>query len=328
MSITKTLLSYDQFKQMLLEMLEALIPPEAALHLQSVTKNNQIHLDGLAILNTDKNISPTIYINYYYDDYVDHFGSQIEDDAISTESFADELSHYFLDLSHTILKIHQENLPPTNFNVDFFQDFENVKEQLVFKLVNYDKNKDLLRKIPHIPYLDLAIVFLCYLDPLFGSNATILITNEHLNLWKIKDQMLYEIAIHNTPKILPEELSTMEELIGNLMLSSGDECFEGAFCDSCASDMYILSNASKVFGASCILYQNLLHHLSDHFSSSFYLLPSSIHEVILIPTRDSSCLSQFTQMVREVNETQLRAEEILSDHAYYYDRSKKALMYC
>ena len=312
---------------MLLEMLEALIPQEASLHLQSVTKNNQIHLDGLAILTTEKNISPTIYINYYYEDYVDHFSSQIVDDEISTETFAEELSNYFLSLSQNILKVHQENLPPGNFNVDFFQDFENVKDQIVFKLVNFDKNKDLLRKIPHIPYLDLAIVFLCYLDPLFGSNATILITNEHLNLWKIKDQMLYEIAIQNTPKILPEELCTMEDLIGNLLLSSNQESTNDNFCTSGGSDMYVLSNASKIFGASCILYQNLLHHLSDHFSSSFYLLPSSIHEVILIPTGDSSCLSQFTQMVQEVNETQLRAEEVLSDHAYYYDRSKKALMY-
>ena len=88
MSITKTLLSYNQFKQMLLEMLEALIPQEASLHLQSVTKNNQIHLDGLAILTTEKNISPTIYINHYYEDYVDHFSSQIVDDEISTETFA------------------------------------------------------------------------------------------------------------------------------------------------------------------------------------------------------------------------------------------------
>lgn len=328
MSNTKTLLSYDQFKQMLMEMLEAMIPSDATLHLQSVTKNNQIHLDGLAILTTNQNISPTIYMNYYYEDYLDQFEMQITDHSISAENFSNQLSSYFVNLAETILKVHQENLPAKNFNVDFFRDFQQIKEHIVFKLVNYEKNKELLRQVPHIPYLDLAIVFLCYLDPQFGSNATILINNEHLNIWEIKDQILYEIAIQNTPKLLPEELCTMEELIGSLIRSSNMTCSKDLIPDSSGSDMFVLSNTSKLFGASCILYQNLLHHLSDHFSSSFYLLPSSIHEVILIPTMDCSCLSQFTQMVQEVNETQLRAEEVLADHAYFYDRSKKALLYC
>ena len=182
-----------------------------------------------------------------------------------------------------------------------------------------------------------SIVFLCYLDSKFGQNATILITDEHLKLWKVQDQELYEIAIKNTPTLLPEEFCTMETLIENLIDVTD---FPAKILDECSSptptkdffptvngSMYVLSNQAKLFGASCILYQNLLNKISDHFSSSLYILPSSIHEVIIIPSNDCSSLTQFTQMVQEVNETQLSAEEILSDHAYYYDVSKKALLY-
>lgn len=343
-------MDYECFKEKLMELLETMIPKNSTLHLQSVTKNNQVHLDGLAILSPDSNISPTIYLNYYYEDFINNFYDSVSNTNAyrNEEKEADQLpiQEYLSTIANTILKIHNENLPTENFSVSFFKDFEKIQSKIVFKLVNYEKNRDLLRGIPHIPYLDLAIVFLCFLDAQFGQNATILITNEHLKLWKVHDQELYEIAILNTPCLLPEEFCTMETLIENLMdiadapnLNHPDQQFipdmvkDSSFLDASFlphenGSMYVLSNQSKLFGASCILYQNLLKKISDHFSSSLYILPSSIHEVIIIPSNDCSSLSQFTQMVQEVNETQLSAEEILSDHAYYYDESKKAILYC
>lgn len=329
-------MDYECFKEKLMGLLEAMIPANTTLHLQSVTKNNQVHLDGLAILSPDRNISPTIYLNYYYDDFLNHFYEtiSISDDHNKKEKEVQEkkLQEYLITIAATILKIHNENLPAENFSITFFKDFEQIQSKIVFKLVNYEKNRDLLRGIPHIPYLDLAIVFLCFLDAQFGQNATILITNEHLKLWKVHDRELYEIAILNTPCLLPEEFCTMETLIENLIEISDfptSNQQEPLLMEDLVKDasMYVLSNQSKLFGASCILYQNLLSKISQHFSSSLYILPSSIHEVIIIPSKDCSSLSQFTQMVQEVNETQLSAEEILSDHAYYYDESKKAILY-
>ena len=324
---TKKIMDYERFKQKLMEILTTMIPTEATLHLQSVTKNNQVHLDGLAILSPNSNISPTIYLNYYYDDFLIQFHLLEEEETKIQEL---KLQEYFVTIATTILKIHNENLPTENFSVSFFKDFEKIRSKIVFKLVNYEKNRDLLRGIPHIPYLDLAIVFLCFLDSQFGQNATILITNEHMKLWKVQDRELYEIAILNTPCLLPEEFCTMETLIENLLditdFPNSSELKNNLLPDKNGS-MYVLSNHSKLFGASCILYQNLLKKISEHFSSSLYILPSSIHEVIIIPSNDCSSLSQFTQMVQEVNETQLSAEEILSDHAYYYDGTKKAILY-
>lgn len=339
---TQKIMDYERFKEKLMEILTTMIPKDATLHLQSVTKNNQVHLDGLAILSPNSNISPTIYLNYYYDDFLNQFYNLDEEETKIQEL---KLQEYLVTIATTILKIHNENLPTENFSVSFFKDFEKIRSKIVFKLVNYEKNRDLLRGIPHIPYLDLAIVFLCFLDSQFGQNATILITNEHLKLWKVLDRELYEIAILNTPCLLPEEFCTMEALIENLMeitdlpdsnlpnqqfiqdVIKDSNYLESSSFPNKNGSMYVLSNHSKLFGASCILYQNLLKKISEHFSSSLYILPSSIHEVIIIPSNDCSSLSQFTQMVQEVNETQLSAEEILSDHAYFYDESKKAILY-
>ena len=89
--------------------------------------------------------------------------------------------------------------------------------------------------------------------------------------------------------------------------------------------MYVLSNKSKLNGSGCILYQNLLRSLGKKLESDFYILPSSVHEVLLIPADDQDSYEELTAMVQEVNATQLANEEILSDHVYYYSREAEKL---
>ena len=84
--------------------------------------------------------------------------------------------------------------------------------------------------------------------------------------------------------------------------------------------MYVLSNKSKLNGSGCLFYHNLLHNLCEKLECDLYILPSSIHEVILIPAYDHDSYDELTSMVKEVNSTQLSKEEILSDHVYFYSR--------
>ncbi len=78
---TQKIMDYERFKEKLMEILTTMIPKDATLHLQSVTKNNQVHLDGLAILSPNSNISPTIYLNYYYDDFLNQFYNLDEEET-------------------------------------------------------------------------------------------------------------------------------------------------------------------------------------------------------------------------------------------------------
>ena len=79
------------------------------------------------------------------------------------------------------------------------------------------------------------------------------------------------------------------------------------------------------FGATCLLYKDLLKHFSEESQTDFYILPSSIHEVILVPTLENDCYGELSDMVREVNDSQLMDDEILSTHAYYYSRCKNEI---
>ena len=244
------------------------------------------------------NISPTIYLNFYFKQY--QKGRSLEE------------------IYHDILSVYKENKPSGNIDISFFTDYEQVKKRIVFKLINYEQNRQLLEKIPHIRLLDLAIIFNCLVEADATGNATILIYNNHLSLWNVTRDDLYQLAMKNTPKLLTYELRDMSDVLIELMA--------GVPCNSMNEEleymvpMYVLSNKSKLNGSGCILYHNLLHNLCEKLECDLYILPSSIHEVILLPAYDHDSYDELTSMVKEVNSTQLSREEVLSDHVYYYSR--------
>lgn len=310
-------MTYETFKEQLRQHMQAGFPADAIVTIQSVIKNNNIQLDGLSIMEPNVNISPTIYLNHYYEEYQN--GRSM--DEIHAE----------------ILHIYQENKPRENIDISFFTDYENVKSRIVFKLVNYEKNRPLLENIPYIPYLDLAIVFYCLVSAEKSGNATILIHNRHLDYWNITKEDLYQQAMENTPDLLSYDLRNMTEIMeemlrdvpGNANWNSLDseELAELDFLrqEPTSYPMYVLSNTSKLNGACCILYHDLLKKFSAKLKADLFVLPSSIHEVILIPAYTKDSITELNQMVRDVNFTQLTEDEILSDHVYYFSRKENHL---
>lgn len=288
-------MTYQEFKTNTIQVISNKLGSNFQVTLQDILKNNDTHLDGLTILANGCNLSPTIYLNPFYEQYLE--GREL--DAIYDE----------------ILFIYNNHTPKGNIDISFFTDYEKVKERIVFKLVNYERNKELLKKVPHIRYLDLALIFNCLLDSSREGFATILIYHHHLSFWHITVNELYELAVKNTPRLLHYHIENMADIISDI-ISAGDPClFEHSYDPL---PMYILSNKSKLNGSGCILYENLLAQISAKLHSDLYILPSSIHEVLLIPTNHSKTSTELTALVEEVNSTQLLPEEILSDHVYHY----------
>lgn len=295
-------MNYNEFKQAIKQTLTLRLGEHTTLSIQEITKNNNTHLDGLTITKENLNISPTIYLNDYFSKY---------QNGASMEEICD-----------AILVIYQNNQPKKNIDISFFTDYEKVKNRIVFKLINYEKNKPLLEKVPHFRYLDLAIVFHCLIDSTENGSATILIYTHHLAYWGITKDNLYELALFNTPKLLPYDLRDMSDVIKELLGS--DSTFTAAET-ACPYPMYVLTNTHKLHGSTCLLYQNLLSKFARKLDMDFFVLPSSIHEVLLIPAYNRFSADELNAMVQEVNATQLSAEEILSDHVYYFSREHQLL---
>ena len=90
--------------------------------------------------------------------------------------------------------------------------------------------------------------------------------------------------------------------------------------------MYVLTNKQKMFGAGVIFYPGILELIESILGDHFYILPSSVHECILVPDQGQYSRIELKRMVKEVNDSQVEDEEILSYEIYYYDCKKEALM--
>lgn len=263
-------------------------------------KNNGVTLCGLTIMTKESNISPTIYLNGFYERYVYEAESlqQIEADVMET---------------------YRRNKTDHNLDVSFFTEWENARQRIIFKLVNYDANRELLKDVPYKKVLDLAMVFTCLVEKGVTGSATILIHNHHMECWKVTEDDLFHTAMENTPYFQKEKLTGMDSVIEYL---TGQKLGNDILDDICS--MYVLTVENNLNGAGAVLYKDLLKGFADRMESDFYILPSSVHEMILIPlfTDDMESLSQ---MVKEVNATQLKPEDVLSDHTYVYRRADNTI---
>lgn len=278
---------------------------EFKLTINDVVKNNDTKLKALLISREGCNVSPTIYLNDFYSQYVDGRGlGEIESDIINCYQNCDI---------------------PNNMDFSFFMDWEKVKKMVTYKLVNFKNNMELLKDVPYRKILDLAIVYEC---PLFGSgvDGAITIRSKHLAVWGVSEDELYTAAFRNTPELMGYTFMSLFEVMLDTIVNRelGMDTIsllpDMAEAEKGNPHMYVLSNKDKFHGAGCILYKNLLMEIAEKWGCDICIIPSSIHEVLLIPMREAGSCEYISLMISEVNQTQLEPDEILSEHPYQFCR--------
>lgn len=293
-------MEYREFLENVRKEVESRYDSNVSVTLNHVMKNNGTELDGITIMEKDKNIAPTIYINSFYDRYRE---------GVSLKAVVSE-----------IIRIYNQNKNSININADYFENYENVRKTIVYKLVNYQKNKKLLEDVPYKRVLDLAVVFYCLIEQRKGVSATALIHNEHLRIWNVTEDEIYNDALKNTPVLLAGSIVPMSKILSEIAGTAPTDNDEKV-CEYTGEDiLYVLTNSSRVNGAACILYDNLLKKFANDVHSDLYILPSSVHEVIIVPKKNAFDKSELADMVREVNEQGVSQDEILSDNVYEYNR--------
>ena len=262
----------------------------------AVLKNNGTIRQGILFKETGINISPTIYLEEYYQRMLG--GESIEE------------------IVKEILRVYRKVRFNESMDADFIQEYSQIKEKIIYRLINRDANEKLLEDVPHGEYLDLAVVYYLLLDVTEYGTASMLIHNSHIQSWGVDARELHQEACKNTGRLLPYEFMTMNaalESLTNIKLSEEEDI------------LYILSNKHKSYGSAAMLYSGCLEGIGMYLKGNYYILPSSIHEVVVISEEDSPGRERLRTMVENVNETQMEEEDILSNHIYYYDREQKKL---
>lgn len=257
--------------------------------IEKVNKNNGIICTGIVIVLKDENIAPNIYLDYYFMLY--RQGHNLDDILCM--------------LRDEYLKA-RESMSKHNFNVEYDQ----IKEKVILKLVNYEKNKDMLKHHPYITFLDLAITFRYLVKQDDAGIASTIISNKDLIKWKISKDKLYEMALENTKKIFPGCIRSMDEYVKNI-----EEICPGF---SERKRLYVLTNETGINGATSLLYGGILKSLAEEKGTNLYLLPSSIHEIIILECAETE-KSALEDMVKEINKYIVAEVDFLSNSVYIYD---------
>jgi hypothetical protein len=304
-------MEFTNFKTIVRDEVEKRAGENYRVRVNDVMKNNGLVLSGLTVMEDDSNISPTIYLNNYYEAY--------ENGHVTIISVVND-----------VMDIYNKNKLKGNVDMKYFLDFEQVKDRIVYKLVNTDKNEELLKDVPHVDFLDLSIVFQCLVIKEEHSTASILIHNAHTKLWGVSVDELYRLARTNTQCLLGYSLKNMNEILGEIIqfdeIGEYDENAMKELTEKSNVNMYILTNINRIDGAVCIIYPNLLNDLALSIGSGFYVIPSSVHEVIIVPSENTYESDDIKDMIREINDTQVKLEEILSYSLYYFDNTLRKLI--
>lgn len=297
-------MNYEIFKDEILKKIEELTREDNLEIIQRpMLKNNGLKLDGLVIKETDNVIAPIIYINEWYEEYLK--GKTIE-----------EIADGILLLSGSATA---EDKVPTvpEFN------WESIKDKLYVSVINADANEEFLKETPHRRIDDLAVIARIRVEQPGLNHASIRVTNTVLTmLTKTRDEVLNQ-AVSNTEK-LDFKCRTMREMICG-MLGEESEMVDDIFPVKRENPMFVVTLPNGVDGASVLACKESLVRIADRVGEDVYILPSSIHEIILIPKSIDLELEDLQEMVRDVNRNEVAAGEILSDNVYQFGRKSKKL---
>lgn len=296
----------ETFAEMICTEVRIALGGKAGVEVREVRKNNGVILHGLMFRKQGCNVSPTVYLDTYLEAY--------------------ERGMPLGPIVRRMLDAYQENLVERPVDMGFFRSFERVRDRICCRLIGRERNKALLDGIPYIEFLDLAVCFYYAYRGELGDGM-IQIDNSHMEMWGSNMMELLALSKRNTPRLFPWSCCGIEEVLTE-MADGGDEAdLEGILKALCEEvPMKVLSNERRLHGAVCMLYPGVLKEMADRMGGDFFILPSSVHETILLPDTGEGLNGALRQMIREVNSTKVAPEEVLSDTLYRYDRARGRVM--
>lgn len=311
------LMSYHEFFSTLSHAILQELGSNYETHPVTNAKNNGIRRNGIVIRYREEKTAPTIYLDAYYQDYR---SGRVLSDIVR----------------HVLYTYHESSAESTKYQLDNIElTTEYVQKNVISCIVSYEKNKDILQEIPHIRLFDLAVFFKLLVYQNENGIGTVRFTREHYKLFFADSEVqneteqllsLYRHAVKNTREQFPARFYVLADMMEGMV--SGKEARPISLADhpdGKRAPLYVLTNSKGIGGASCILYPELFEQIYRYLNSDFFLIPSSIHEVLIMPDQAKIQRDQLNDMIKEINLTEVPMEDVLSDTAYHSTEWKKVL---
>lgn len=296
------MMDYSAFKEEIVKDIVNELGAEPDIDFCEIYCLNHNGTEGLVITDVEKRIRPVFPIELFYNFYL---AGKINLEEIK-ELAKIRLSEEAKDLTSIMENILEKE----------------IQENIFLRLINYEKNKDWLQKLPHRKFLNLAVVYYIERENVSSYDYIVNINNALFRELQMTEEELYQLALRNSMQKKKAEIQRIQDMMPKCLW-----CLFG-ITEEPEVPMYVLTNENKKYGASCLLYENVLKELAEQVEDDLYILPSSIQEVVVIPKSFVSDMERLKELVKEVNQDMVQEEEVLGDSVYCYDRENNSMLIC
>lgn len=291
------------FAEMMRDLVKDRLGDGYDVNLRDVMKNNGTELTGLSIGAKDARIAPTIYL--------EGFEERFEQGKISVNDVVDEILEVF----------RKEDDQDAGFLYEIFSNVEEIYKRVCPKIINAERNAELLKTVPFVKFLDLAEIFVVKME-ISGNTGNVTINNDLVERLGIDIEKLKKSAYENMKKRGIEQKS-LSSMIKDLIFDSGEVPEE--LNEPEGISMMVVTNRERYNGACCMIDPEIFIDMSEKMGSDLYILPSSIHEIIVVPAYERFNVEELKDMVIEVNRTSVNNEDFLSNSIYKFDHTTEEL---
>ncbi|MCD8082833.1 MAG: DUF5688 family protein [Clostridiales bacterium] len=298
-------MSYDEFLDTILSGFTKRLGEDYQFHIHILPRNNGAMTDALFFSRPGQSAMPVVSLRPYYERIC---GGEITADQALEE----------------ILSLICHSSPLQADEITGLEDFDRIRERIMFRLIHTESNPAILADVPHIPFLDLSIVFYLFLKRRGKAQMTTIIRNIHAGKWGVTAADLWTLARKNTPREYPARVMPMQDVLRQLVPSPSDISTAVTALDRPdRSPLYVATNQSGLYGSACILYPDMLREIAGRLDSDLALLPSSVHEILILPADPDTPYQELSQMVTSINREQVDCEDQLSNQVYLYRRDDR-----
>lgn len=292
-------MSYNEFEQLLLHEMKEDAADSMDVRICEIRKNNGVRRRAIVLRDNTDCPQPMQYLEDYYDMW---------ETGVSIHHIVNLILQEREKMSGVYRKL------PSGF----FQNYEEVRKNLRCHLISEKKNRELLREVPHLRWMDLAITCVYDLSEPDYPDCMIQIRNDHLQIWGVSADQIMKDAMAATAE--------HSEILFQPLVRILEEDLRGSESEVPDTPLYLLTNQSRMYGAVCIALPDVKEHIAQRLDSDYFIIPSSIHECLILPDDGIYRTSELNRMVCDINQTNVEDQDVLSDHVYLY-KQPEARMY-
>lgn len=307
--------NFDQFMMIVTGSILALLPEEEyTMEVKDVNKPGCSYT-GLCIRPEHKSrgIMPVLNMNKAYMEFCEEYKACTANAYNEETRVARCMGKILKDLAATASKA-----PDIELGTGLL-DYKKAKEHLFIRVINAQGNEKILEASPHTKVSDLALTYHLMVnmnaDNDHVGSGSVIVTKDMMKAYGVTQEQLHADAVSNAQTLLPAALRSLDGCI--------EEMSGQTLPEDCRTGIMVLTNTKSVYGASALFYPGQMEAIGKMIGGDYYVIPSSIHEILVVedngeePPRQMSAM--LSEMVCEVNQISVAPEEWLSDHAYHYD---------